>query len=291
MAWVSGIAQEDVQSVVAAHTRTWPDAALPGVTVTAKGYAAERESTPMAMSVVGRDELAHRQAQNVGEALRNEPGLSVNSDGAQGQNPVIRGLKRDSIVLLVDGMRFNSAQPMGAVASFMSLGLAERVEVVKGPSSVLYGTGALGGVIDVQLPQARFKSDLQARGTAGFDSASRGWNGAAVLNAATEDHALMLGAALAHHNDYHSPDGKVARTGYKSQGIIGQYRFRIDGSQQLRASVQNQEVKDVWYPAGTRLHANPRVGSVTFHSPRQHRRLYEVGYSLQGSGSVPMNLE
>lgn len=126
-----------------------------------------------------------------------------------------------------------------AVASFMSLGLAERVEVVKGLSSVLYGTGALGGVIDVQLPQARFKPGLQARSTAGFDSASRGWNGAAVLNAATEDHALMLGAALAHHNDYHSPDGKVARTGYKSQGIIGQYRFRIDGSQQLRASVQN----------------------------------------------------
>ena len=287
----AGLAQEEVQPVATAQTRARPDATLPGVTVTAKGYAAERESTPMATSVVGSDELARRQAQNVGEALRNEPGLSVNSDSAQGQNPVIRGLKRDSIVLLVDGMRFNSAQPMGAVASFMSLGLAERVEVVKGPSSVLYGTGALGGVIDVQLPQARFKPGLQARGTAGFDSASRGWNGAAVLNAATEDHALMLGASLAHHNDYHSPDGKVARTGYKSQGFIGQYRFRIDGSQQLRASVQNQEDKDLWYPAGTRPHANPRVGSVTFHSPRQYRRLYEVGYSLQGSGSVPMNLD
>ena len=124
----AGLAQEEVQPVAAAQTRARPDATLPGVTVTAKGYAAERESTPMATSVVGRDELARRQAQNVGEALRNEPGLSVNSDSAQGQNPVIRGLKRDSIVLLVDGMRFNSAQPMGAVASFMSLGLAERVE-------------------------------------------------------------------------------------------------------------------------------------------------------------------
>ena len=128
----AGLAQEEVKPVAAAQTRARPDATLPGVTVTAKGYAAERESTPMATSVVGRDELSRRQAQNVGEALRNEPGLSVNSDSAQGQNPVIRGLKRDSIVLLVDGMRFNSAQPMGAVASFMSLGLAERVEVVKG---------------------------------------------------------------------------------------------------------------------------------------------------------------
>ena len=89
----ASLAQEEVQPVAAAQTRA------------------------------RRDELSRRQAQNVGEALRNEPGLSVNSDSAQGQNPVIRGLKRDSIVLLVDGMRFNSAQPMGAVASFMSLGL------------------------------------------------------------------------------------------------------------------------------------------------------------------------
>ena len=86
----AGLAQEEVKPVAAAQTRARPDATLPGVTVTAKGYAAERESTPMATSVVGRDELSRRQAQNVGEALRNEPGLSVNSDSAQGQNPVDR---------------------------------------------------------------------------------------------------------------------------------------------------------------------------------------------------------
>jgi hemoglobin/transferrin/lactoferrin receptor protein len=67
-------------------------------------------------------------------------------------------------VLLVDGMRMNSAQPQGAIASFLSLGLADRVEVVKGPASVLYGTGALGGAINVLLPQARFVPDV------GFDA-------------------------------------------------------------------------------------------------------------------------
>ena len=81
----------------------------------------------------------------------------------------------------------------------------------------------------------------------------------------------------------HAQPERAAREHQPDQGI--------DGSQQLRASVQNQEDKDLWYPAGTRPHANPRVGSVTFHSPSQYRRLYEVGYSLQGSGSVPMNLD
>ena len=108
------------------------DASLATVTVTAKGYAADAAETPIATTVLTREDLSRKQARNVGEAVRGEPGLAVSLDGAQGMNPVIRGLKRDSVVLLVDGMRLNSAQPAGAVASFMSLGLADRMEVVKG---------------------------------------------------------------------------------------------------------------------------------------------------------------
>ena len=165
---------------------------LPAVSVTAKGYAASDVETPVASTVLATDDLARKQAHNLGEALRGEPGISVSLDGAQGQNPVIRGLQKDSVVLMVDGMRLNSAQPAGAIASFLSLGLADRVEVVKGPASVLYGTGALGGAINVRLPQARFEPGLQFKANLGFDSASRGASGAAVLNASQGDHALML---------------------------------------------------------------------------------------------------
>ena len=77
-------------------------------------------------------------------------------------------------MLLVDGMRLNSAQPAGAVASFMSLGMADRLEVVKGPASALYGTGALGGAINVLLPQARFEPGATFSAAASWDSASSG---------------------------------------------------------------------------------------------------------------------
>jgi hemoglobin/transferrin/lactoferrin receptor protein len=68
---------------------------LSTVSVTAKGYAADDLETPVATTVLDRDELLRRNAQNVGEALRGEPGLAVASDGAQGQNPTIRGLKKE----------------------------------------------------------------------------------------------------------------------------------------------------------------------------------------------------
>ena len=267
------------------------DASLATVTVTAKGYAADAAETPIATTVLTREDLSRKQARNVGEAVRGEPGLAVSLDGAQGMNPVIRGLKRDSVVLLVDGMRLNSAQPAGAVASFMSLGLADRVEVVKGPASVLYGTGALGGAVNVRLPQARFEPGVKFHASAGYDSASRGLRGAGVGNFSQGDHALMLGASLARNKDYKEPRGRVAHTGYDSGAFIGQYRYRLDSAQQLRVSVQQHRDDDVWYPGATRPHPLPAVGAITTHSPRQTRRLYEVGYSRKGAGSHPLNVD
>ena len=265
--------------------------ALPEVSVTAKGYAASDAETPMAITVLTADDLARLQAQNLGEALRGEAGISVGLDGAQGQNPVIRGLQKDSVVLMLDGVRLNSAQPAGAIASFMSLGLAERVEVVKGPASVLYGTGALGGAINVRLPQARFDPGAHGRFQLGYDSGSRAPNGAAVANFSGGDHALMLGASLARPRDYDAPGGRVPRTGYESDALIGQYRYRIDADQQLRLSLQRQEDRDVWYPGSTRPHPVPAVGSLTIHSPEQARTLYELGYSRSASAAQPLGLD
>jgi hemoglobin/transferrin/lactoferrin receptor protein len=261
-----------------------PEPQLPTVNVTAKGHAAETLETPAAVLVLDRDDLFRRGAANVGEALRGAPGLAVASDGAQGQNPVIRGLKRESVVLLVDGMRLNSAQPAGAVASFMSLGLAERVEVVKGPASVLYGTGALGGVVNVQLPQAEFTPGLRFHASAGYDSASQGVRAAGVLNASQGDQALMLGIAPSRHDDYRAPGGKVTDTGYGTDSFIAQYRWRLDPAQQVRVSLQQHTDKDVWYPGSAKPGTPAVLGTVTVHSPRQERSLAELGYSFRSRG-------
>lgn len=267
------------------------ESTLSAVNVTAKGYASADLETPISTATLDADEIARRGAANVGDALRGEPGIAISNDSAQGQNPVIRGLGKESTVLLVDGMRFNSAQPAGAVASFMTLGLAERVEVVKGGASVLYGTGALGGAINVLMPQAKFTPGIGLQAGASYDSASEGWRGTAVVNASQGDHALMLGASLARIDDYDSPKGKVDRTGYDSDAFIGQYRFRIDSQQQLRVSAQHHQDEDVWYPGSTRAHASPLVGSTTVHSPKQERRLYELGYSRKGDGAAPVNVD
>ena len=259
---------------------------LQTVTVTAKGYAANVAETPGSVLTMERARWRDASASHVGDALRGEPGLAAAGDSAQGQNPVIRGFKKESIVLLVDGMRLNSAQPAGAVASFMSLGLAERLELVKGPASVLYGTGALGGAVNVMLPQARFVDGLKADISLGLDSVRDGLTGAGVLNLAEGDHALMLGASALRAQDYDAPQGRVPRSGYNSEALIGQYRLRIDTRQQLRVSAQRQLDQNVWYPGSTRPLPNPVLGTSTVHSPTQRRRLNELGYAFKSGAGL-----
>jgi hemoglobin/transferrin/lactoferrin receptor protein len=226
--------------------------------------------------------IAARQSRR---SLRGEPGLAVASDGAQGQNPVIRGLKKESVVLLVDGMRVNSAQPQGAIASFMTLGLADRVEVVKGPASVLYGTGALGGAINVLLPQARFEPGVGAEAGAGFDSASSGLRGTGVMNASQGDHALMLGASVARIGDYSSPTGTWPAPATTRDAL----HRPIPLSHRCRTAVAR--VAAAAHRQGCLVSRFDQA-----HPPgrgRQHHRAFaatgtplaEIGYSRKGSGA------
>ena len=279
-----------VSSSTAAQTPP-ASAELPAVVViTAKGYASEAAAAPMSLVVLDRNELDRRAALNPGDALRGEPGLAVASDGAQGQNPVIRGLRRESIVLLADGLRLNSAQPAGAIASFLSLPLAEQVEVVKGPASVLYGTGALGGVVNVRLPQARFEPGLAVDANASLASGDRSARTAAVLNLGGSGQALMLGAARAAVDDYRAPAGTVARTGYDSSAVIGQGRLRW-GALEWRAGGQWQRDEDVWYPGSTRPLPNPTLGTTTVRSPAQTRTLLDTALLWRPQPGVEGGLE
>jgi hemoglobin/transferrin/lactoferrin receptor protein len=256
---------------------------LEQIVVSAKGYADSELGTPAAVIVEGQQDIVGNGQRNLGDLLRGRPGLAVNADSAQGQNPVLRGLKRESVVLLADGIRLNSAQPAGAIASFLGLGLAERVEVVKGPASVLYGSGALGGVVNVLTPQAVIGAPSRASLAFGFDSASRGLSLAATGGWSGERSALLLGGSWLDADDYRAASGRIADTGYRSEAVIGQLRHRLGERLEARLSLQGQRDRDVAYPGSTKPHPNPQVGSTTVYSPEQERRLAEFGLAREAA--------
>lgn len=278
-------------SLPAVAAEPTPDYALPSITVTAKGYAADELDTPKA--TLRLDPRSEPVTESVGRLFRGEPGTAVHSDGAWGQNPVLRGLKKESIVLQVDGVRVNSAQPAGALASFASLGLLDSVEVVKGPGSVLHGSGALGGAVNLRTPEAEFTDvpSLRGRFSSAAGSVDDSLGGGGVLQLANRDHALVLGATGRDVGDYETPEGRVENSGFESGAFLLKYAFRFADDHRLTLNVQGQEDRDVWYPGSRKRAPAPPLGTLTIHSPRQERELYEVGYEGDvGPGTLEASL-
>lgn len=273
-----------------AHAQT----VLDTQTVTAKGYAADALETPQAVETL--EGPAGASTGVAGDLMRGQPGLAVHSDGAWGQNPVLRGLKKESVVVLIDGVRMNSAQPQGAIASFLDLGLLDRAEVVKGSTSVLYGSGAMGGVVNLITPGAQFSKEARVGGRIGLSASSvdDGLAGATLLNYASPDHALVVGIAGRDADDYRAPDGDVEHTGYHSDSVLAKYRHRLTDDVSLRLNVQHHTDHDVWYPGSARTGGKPGgagipapLGTVTIRSPEQRRELYEFGMDAKaGAGQL-----
>lgn len=256
--------------------------------VTAKGYASDSFSTPQAIEVIRPDATSTGPAGNL---LRGQPGLALHSDGAWGQNPVLRGLKKESVVVMVDGIRMNSAQPQGALASFMDMGLLDRVEVVKGPTSVLYGGGAMGGVVNLLTPEPAFSDEARIGGRFGLSASSvdRGVAGALLVEASNSDHALVAGLAGRDVGNYKSPDRREKNTGYESASALLKYQYRLADGYVLRARAERHQDEHVWYPGSMRQVPNPVLGmdnTLTIHSPRQVRDMYGLGLDAALAGGI-----
>ncbi|HKY43531.1 MAG TPA: TonB-dependent receptor [Pyrinomonadaceae bacterium] len=119
------------------------------VTVTATGSEQAVSSSIQSVEVLGSIELAKKSPVSLGEALDGELGIAKRSFGPGTARPVIRGFDNDRVLVLQDGNRIGGLGfQSGDHAEPVDLLTVERVEIVKGPASLLYGSNAIGGVVN-----------------------------------------------------------------------------------------------------------------------------------------------
>ncbi|OLO12445.1 ligand-gated channel protein [Chromohalobacter japonicus] len=133
------------------------DVQLNDVVVTAAGYAQQVTQAPASISVVSREQLEKKAYRDITDALRDVPGVIVTGGGAgdNGADISMRGMPAQYTLVLVDGRRQSSreSRPNGSAGFEQDwlppLQAIERIEVIRGPMSTLYGSDAIGGVINV----------------------------------------------------------------------------------------------------------------------------------------------
>lgn len=158
-AWGEGSAPTPLEPVVVTATRTEVPIGQVGSSVT----------------VITQEEIRQQQASTVLEVLRNVPGLDVVRSGSAGATTSVflRGANPDHTLVLIDGVQLNSpTMGMGELANLMVDNI-ERIEVVRGPQSTLYGSDAIGGVIQIITRQGRGRPQLSLFGEGGTYETSR----------------------------------------------------------------------------------------------------------------------
>jgi outer membrane receptor for ferrienterochelin and colicins len=136
---------------------------LESVLVTAAGRSQRRSEIAVPIAQVTAAEIQAASAQSVESLLSEMPGLQSQANTPTGSNIMIRGIGDSRVLILIDGQPASGALLENRDLSRLSLAGVERVEVVKGPLSSLYGTDALGGVINVVTtdPQQGFRADAR----------------------------------------------------------------------------------------------------------------------------------
>ncbi len=126
---------------------------LEQIVVTASSVATNVKDAPASISVIGQDQLQQKGAPDITEALRTVPGLNVGfgSDGTRGIS--MRGMGSGYTLILIDGKRVGAGlttmRHYNGDLDWVPVDAIDRIEVVRGPMSTLYGSDALGGVVNI----------------------------------------------------------------------------------------------------------------------------------------------
>ena len=192
------------------------------VTVTASGSAEAVNSSYQSVNSVGALELAQRNPVSIGEALEYQLGVAKRSFGPGSGRPVIRGFDGDRVLVLRDGLRLGGiASQSGDEVEPIDVLSLDRVEIVKGPATLLYGSNAIGGVVNGISTNAVYQ-----QGLSGYLTTFGGTNnwqaaGSAGFKYGVRNFLIFANGGTQKANDYRTPPGTVLNSFARSGNVSG----------------------------------------------------------------------
>ena len=170
---------------------------------------------------------------NIGEALQNEAGVSKRSFGPAASRPIIRGFDGDRVLIMQDGTRTGDLSSQSADHNVtIDPANLERIEIIKGPATLLYGANAVGGIVNTISPQDSFRRS-QPQGMRGqvvvdAGNANSQLGGNANLRYGAGQWMVWGGGGSRRTGDYDTPDGPVLNSKSElSNGSVGAGFLRL----------------------------------------------------------------
>ena len=176
-------------------------------------------------AVLAGQELTKELGMSLGATLENQPGVASRSLGPAPARPVIRGLDGDRVLILQDGQRLGDVSSQsGDHGVTINPAAAQRIEVVRGPATLLYGANAIGGLVNVITDEIPTSPMSGASGNFTFDAGSAATEAAAAgdVHVGNGKFALHVGGGGRRSGDVDTPEGTVSNSQSRSGfGNIG----------------------------------------------------------------------
>ena len=232
--------------LLSAPTASWAVAENPTelepMVVTASRIPVPQRETGSSITIITAKEIAHRQLFTVADVLRNVPGLDVVQNGGLGRQTsvFIRGANSNQTLVLIDGVEANDPSTPGASFDFANLTVdnIERIEILRGAQSSLYGSDAIGGVIQIFTkrgtgkPSADFSAEGGSYGT---------WK---LLGNTSGSHDALRWSASASHlksAGFSAADNRLGNSeddGYQNTAISARAGLLVSDNLDLDAAVR-----------------------------------------------------
>ncbi len=202
-----------------------------GVVVTATRHEEDSATAPLPTSLVSDRRLTEQLPTNLAQGLDEVPGVTWVNAGAFRSRPVIRGLDSNRILILVDGERLNNSRTStvnaGIETALIDVTDIEQVELVRGPGSVLYGSDAFGGVVNIRtrsaMPSETFRLGL--RTGASFYPNSDGRRGYVEVSGSDRWFSARARGTASNINNYRSPTATVFGSAADESSALGDLRI------------------------------------------------------------------
>lgn len=223
---------------------------LEDIVVTANRQAQSLADTTGDITIVSREELQRSGADSIANVLSRQPGIQITDNGGR-QTPtgvMLRGANANHTLLLIDGVRVNSSVQGGANWMAMDTAAIERIEILRGAASSLYGSDAIGGVINVITRKGDSSRPLSAwadfgigsqstvRAATGFSGADADWDYSITAGMAKSDGYSSTSPDAAYGN-HHSDDD-----GYQQHSLSGSLGYRWGAGQHLGLTFYNSYI-------------------------------------------------
>ncbi|MBO2566630.1 TonB-dependent hemoglobin/transferrin/lactoferrin family receptor [Shewanella algae] len=243
-------------------------------------------------AVVGEEQLAEKQGDSVAEVLKTEANINIaNGPRASAQQVEIRGLSGQRILQTIDGARQNtSAGHRGTF--FMDPELLSSVEVVRGPASSLWGSGAIGGVVSQNTKSAREMLD-EGQSFGGYlkkgyeTNGQRSKSSGAIYGAKGSIDWLLNGSYSDGDNIKAGNDNTLENSASRSRSGLAKFGWQLDEAQRLQLSGRINEISEA-VPSNPATDVSNSVPLVRRESKDSNLTL---DYSLAPSSNALLDLD